>query len=70
MLVNFWDSEIKAFNLDGQPLRIEVEGIYFLTGLSRWGEVVNLKARGARGGMNIEDCIATHYVADTDKVGS
>jgi hypothetical protein len=30
MLVNYWDPDTKAFNLDGQPLRIEFEEIYFL----------------------------------------
>jgi hypothetical protein len=70
MLVNFWDPDTEAFNLDGKPLRIEVEDIYFITGLSRRGEVVNLKARGAGGGMNIEDYISTHCVAGTEKVGS
>jgi len=44
MLVNYWDPETKAFNLDGKPLRIEVDDIYFITGLSRRGEVMNLKA--------------------------
>jgi hypothetical protein len=65
-----WDPDTEAFNLDGKPLRIEVEDIYFITGLSRRGEVVNLKARGAGSGMNIEDYIATHCVAGTEKVGS
>jgi hypothetical protein len=63
-------SDTETFNLDGQPLRIEVEDIYFLTGLSCRGEVVNLKARGAGSGMNIEDYIATHCIAGTEKVGS
>jgi hypothetical protein len=44
MLVNYWDLEIEAFNLDGQPLRIEVDDIYFSTRFSIQGEVVNLKA--------------------------
>jgi hypothetical protein len=34
MLVGCWDPESERFNLDGKPLRIEVEDIYFLTGLS------------------------------------
>jgi hypothetical protein len=37
--------------------------------LSRRGEVVNLKARGAGSGMNIEDYIASHCIAGTEKVG-
>jgi hypothetical protein len=43
-LINYWDPETEAFNLDGKPLRIEVDDIYFITGLSHWGEVVNLKS--------------------------
>jgi hypothetical protein len=34
MLVGYWDPDSKRFILDGKPLRIEVEDIYFLTGLS------------------------------------
>jgi hypothetical protein len=68
MLVYFWDPNTDAFNLDGKPLRIEVEDIYFLTGLSCRGEVVNLKSRGVGSGMNIEDYIITHCVADIEKV--
>jgi hypothetical protein len=46
MLVNVWDTDTEAFNIDGKPLRIELDDIYFITGLSRRGEVVKLKARG------------------------
>jgi hypothetical protein len=70
MLVNYWDMETEAFNLNGKPLRIEVDDICFIIGLSHQGKVVNLKARGVGGGMNIEDYITTHCVAGTDKVGS
>ena len=34
MLVGYWDPYSKRFIFDGQPLRIEVEDIYFLTRLS------------------------------------
>jgi len=47
ILINYWDLKTEAFNLDGKPLRIEVDDIYFITGLSRQGEVVNLKSQGA-----------------------
>ena len=70
LLVDYWDPNSESFNLDGQPLRIEVEDIYFLTRLSRWGEVVNLKARGTGSGMKIEEYIDAHYIAGTDKVQS
>jgi hypothetical protein len=68
MLVGYWDPDSERFNLDGQPLRIEVEDIYFLIGLSRWGEVVNLKSWGGGSGKNIEEYIDTHSVSGSPKV--
>jgi hypothetical protein len=65
MLIKFWDPYTEAFNLDGKPLRIEVDDIYFITRLSRRGKVVNLKSWGDGGGMNIEDYIVTHCVVGT-----
>jgi hypothetical protein len=44
-LIDYWDLDSERFNIDGQPLRIEVEDIYFLMGLLRRGEVVNLKSK-------------------------
>jgi hypothetical protein len=70
LLVDFWDPDSESFNFDGKPLRIEVEDIYFLTGLSRRGEVVNLKSRGVGSCRKIEDYIDAHYVVGTPKVGS
>jgi hypothetical protein len=69
MLVGYWDPDSERFILDGKPLRIEVEDIYFLTVLSRRGEVVHLKSRRAGSGMNIEDYINAHCIAGTSKVG-
>jgi hypothetical protein len=62
--------DTKAFNLDGKPLRIEVDDIYFITRLSHQGKMANLKVRGVGGGMTMEEYITTHYVVDIDKVGS
>jgi hypothetical protein len=31
MMVNFWNSDTRAFNLDQKPFKIDVEDIYFLT---------------------------------------
>jgi hypothetical protein len=69
MLVGYWDLDSESFILDGQPLRIKVEDIYFLTGLSRRGEVVDLKSRGAGSGMKVEEYIKAHCVARTPMVG-
>jgi hypothetical protein len=70
LLVDYWDPYSESFNLDGQPLRIEVEDIYILTGLLRRGEVVNLKAQGAGSGMKIEEYIDAHCITGTEKVRS
>jgi hypothetical protein len=34
MMVGYWDPYSDSFIIDGKPLRIEVEDIYFLIGLS------------------------------------
>jgi hypothetical protein len=70
MLVGYWDPDSERFILDGQPLRIKVEDIYFLIGLSRQGEVVDLKSHGARSGMKFEEYIKAHCVVGTPMVGS
>ena len=51
-------------------LTIEVEDIYFITRLSRWGEVVNLHSHGPRGGLTIDEYIVVYCYPDTEKVGS
>ena len=35
LLVDYWDPESETFQIDGISLSIEVENIYFITGLSR-----------------------------------
>ena len=57
MLVDYWDPDIEYFQLDGMPLRLEVEYIYFVTRLSHRGEVVSLWAHGLGGGINIKEYI-------------
>ena len=52
-------------------LTIEVEDIYFITGLSRRGQVVNLRYHGGpRGGLTIDEYIVVYYYPNTEKVGS
>ena len=38
MLVDYWDPDSESFQIDGMSLTIEVEDIYFITGLSRRGK--------------------------------
>jgi hypothetical protein len=68
-LVDYWHPDAEAFMLEGQSLTPTTEDIYFLTGLSRRGEPVNLHVFPP-GPHNIEELIGLHCEADTDKVGS
>ena len=70
MLVDYYDPNFESFQIDGMSLTIEVEDIYFITGLSRRGEVVNLCSRRPRGGLTIDEYIAVYCFPDTEKVGS
>ena len=51
--------------LDGIPLRLEVEDIYFIIGPSRRGEVVNLRAHGLDKGLTIKENIDVYCILDT-----
>ena len=51
-------------------LTIEVEDIYFITRLSQWGEVVNLRSRYPGGGLTIDKYIVVYCYPDTEKVRS
>ena len=42
--------------------------ICFIIGLSRQGEVVNIRACGASGENTIDEYIATYFLPDTEKV--
>src|SRR5713226_6894975 len=71
MLVDYWDPDSESFWLDGMSLTIEVEDIYFITGLSRRGEMVNLCARRGPGhGLTIDEYIAVYCYLEIEKVGS
>jgi hypothetical protein len=59
----------EAFMLEGQSLTPMKEDIYFLTGLSRRGEPINLRT-SPPGPFNIEDYIRMYCEADIEKVGS
>ena len=60
MLVDYWDPDSESFHIDMMSLTIEVEDIYFITGLSRWGEVVNLFSCRPGGGLTIDEYIAVY----------
>ena len=56
MLVDHWEPEEDYFIIDQMPLCIEVEDIYFITGLSRRGDPVDLHGNPG-GGLTVEDYV-------------
>ena len=70
LLVEHWDPEFETFQIDGMSPGIKVEDIYFITSLSRWGEVVNLWSHGPGGELTIDDYIVVYFLPNTEKVGS
>jgi hypothetical protein len=68
-LIDYWHPDAEAFMLEGQSLMPTTEDIYFLTGLSRRGEVVNFHTFPARL-RKISELIAEHYEAGTECAGS
>ena len=70
MLVDYWDPDSESFQIDRMSLTIEVEDINFIIGLSRWGEVVNLRSCEPGGGLTIDEYIGIYCYRDIKKVGS
>ena len=68
--MDYWDLESETFQIDGMSLSIEVEDIYFIIGLSRRGDMVNLRSHGPRGGLTIDEYIAMYCFPEMKKVGS
>jgi hypothetical protein len=68
-LDDYWHPDAEAFMIEGQSLTPMTEDTYFLTGLSRRGEPVNLQTFPPRP-FNIEDYIRMYCEANTEKVGS
>ena len=71
LLINYWDHDLGAFDLQGEILEITLEDIYFITGLSRWGALLNLKCTG-RGGdlLSVQNYIDTYCAPGTHKRGT
>jgi hypothetical protein len=71
LLIGYWDPNRLLFMVDDKPLPMEVEDIYFLTGLSRWGREANLRG-GGRGeaALTIQEYITIYCEEGTKKVAS
>jgi hypothetical protein len=65
-LVDYWHPDADAFMIEGQSLMPTTEDIYFLTGLSRSGEPVNLRTFPT-GERKVSELIAEYCVAGTNQ---
>jgi hypothetical protein len=64
-LVEYWNPDAKYFMLEGQSLVPTTKDIYFLTGLSRRGEPINLRTFPSRP-HNISKLIGLYCEAGTN----
>jgi hypothetical protein len=68
-LIEYWHLYANTLMLEGQSMNSTTMNIYFLTGLCRRGEPVNLRTFPL-GPYNIEDCIMMYFEDGTKKLGS
>lgn len=69
MLIHYSIIEDDSFMIDQMPLKIEIEDIYFITGLSQKGEVVHSMGR-SRGSLSIEDYVHIYCPSYPENIGS
>ena len=57
-LINYWDHDLKTFDLQGYIMEIALEDIYFIMGLSRKGIPINLEGTGKGSDpMSVQDYV-------------
>ena len=60
-ILRMWNPKHQLFEVGDHILTVEVEDIYFLTGLSRWGAPISLTS--SRGGdITTQELIDRHYI--------
>lgn len=67
MLVNYWEPKEDCFIIDQMPIHIEVEDIYFITGLSWRGDLMDLHGKPL-GGLVVDDYVHVYCVEGSKKV--
>ena len=68
LMVAMWEPDSQRFFIGDQLLDIEIDDIYFLTGLSRRGERIEFGGRGG-GGESVDSYIRDLCVEGTRKQG-
>lgn len=70
-LIQYWDADANVFNIRGETPDLTFDDIYFITGLSRRGDLVNLKGFSRNvGAMSVQDYVNAYCVEGTEKCGS
>ena len=66
--MDYWDHELRRFDLQREALELTIYDVYFIIGLSRRGTPVNLDGTG-RGGdpLSVQDYIDTYCLLGTQK---
>ena len=68
--MRLWDLEQGMFDLQGETLELTVEDIYFVTGLSHRGSLVNLGGtRRSSDPLSVQDNVNTYCLPGTQKLG-
>jgi hypothetical protein len=65
-LVRMWDPDQQVLNVGSHTLMIDIEDIYFLTGLSRRGSYVSLTGN-RRGGMKMSEYCREYCVPEAER---
>jgi hypothetical protein len=65
-LVRMWDPDQQVFNVGAHTLAIDIEDIYFLTGLSRRGSYVSLTDNRG-GGLKMSEYCNQYYVPEVER---
>ena len=70
-LVDYWDHELRIFDLQGEILELTIDDIYFIKELSRRGIPVNLERTGTSGDpMSMQDYTDTYFLPGTQRSGT
>ena len=67
-ILRMWNPEQQYFEVGAHILIVEVEDIYFLTGLSRWGAPISLIGSHG-GGITTKELIHRHCIPGTRTSG-
>jgi hypothetical protein len=65
-LVHMWDVDKQVFHVGVHTLTLDIEDIYFFTGLSRCGSHATL-TRGRGGGIPMSEYVRQHCVPEAER---